>query len=215
MEYVQSLKDTGIPLSLFDPLETSYTSASTANNSNNNPLFSTPRRDSESLSRAELINILQNFALNPNGSLNASQNPNLNSQNPNQNQNQGTPPTINPIPRPVTRSQSSLNGSQEQPQGLQPPRGRGRGRGAQPNVNNIRQPLNFPEIPNFPTAPLMGALNNTREIPFSGDYFNHINGFGRGSEAAIRARLNSNAGFHTFHGTHPYLPRGRGRRGAF
>ncbi len=134
-EYVESLKDTGIPPALFEPLDNSF--QFTPNNSNF--ASSTPRREGDI--RVELFNIIQEAFGNSVAAQNQSQNNSV--QNPNPNLNQ----SINPTP--VRRSARHTPGDID-PRPVTPPtRGnnssnRGRGRGVfqfvNPNQNQFQIP---------------------------------------------------------------------------
>jgi hypothetical protein len=139
-EYVDGLKDTGIPASLFEPIESSFSTPNTSSSSN--PTSPTPR-GSETITRAELRSLLQEFAFsNSPFFANAS-------QNANQNQSQSQPPfqppaqppvvVINPTPRITRSSRAARNSAPEVitiDEVTPPNRGRGRGRGSSnPNQN--------------------------------------------------------------------------------
>jgi len=150
IDYTESLKVTGIPARLFDPV--------TENIFNNSGLASsTPMRNlnpNASL-HAGLISFLQNYSQNQSQSPNQSLNPVFPLQVPDTPPNRINPipnpvgqgiinpipvgqGIINPIPRPVTRSR--LNA---QSQSVPAPRGRGQGRGwnrgTYQNVNQDQQ----------------------------------------------------------------------------
>jgi hypothetical protein len=161
-DYINSLRDTGIPNALFEPLENSFAS----NASLNLPTSSTPRADS--VNRADMLNLLQELAQNLNHSIGQPQaQAQAQVQDPNaENNAPPPPPPINPIPRPVTRSLRSLgdiSGGQHQAgaqighQALgQAPRGRGRGRG---------RPSNSPNFPNFGNVPVLNSSFNPVHNP--------------------------------------------------
>jgi hypothetical protein len=142
-EYIDSLKDTGIPSHLFDPVaENSIYTPSSANNTG--PSSSTPR--TEAITRSALRSILQELALEGqlpilNQSLNTNPVPNLPgpSQSP-------IVAAINPIPRPpVTRSRRVASVEDDDVQIVEEiPAGRGRGRGRGANTNNISHPILAP-----------------------------------------------------------------------
>jgi hypothetical protein len=121
-EYIEALKDTGIPDSYFEPTEASYT----PNNSSNGSQFfsSTPRNGSQAaFLRTELQSIIHDaIAAATNGAI-ANANVNSSVQNPtiqnnlNQSQNQvPVPPSlaINPTVRPRTRASLANLSSQSQ-----------------------------------------------------------------------------------------------------
>ncbi len=205
-DYILSLKDTGIPLALFEPLDTSLNQTNTSN-----PSFSTPRQDSE-ITRERLLSLLQNLAREQIPNLNLSLGPQGQagpSGPANQEQNPNPPPPvqINPIPRIVTRSRSAAENS---PQDQIPARGRGRGRGARGNFN--LNPVGRGQQNPF-AQPLHEPLNpNLIEVPYSGEYFDWANS-GRGRGANIRGRLRAQTQSHAF-GNHlnPYLGQGHGQQ---
>lgn len=177
--YIESLRQTGIPSALFDPLDNSSSS-----NSSNLPTASTPRAPgSETITRAEFNSFLQELARGQGPNLNLSQNPVpvAPAVNP-------IPPTVNPIPppRPVTRSrQSTLDSGialNEEPVIV---RGRGRGRPrARARGQSRGQPRGLPYS--------LGAFYDAREANISNQLFEDINN-GRG---VVRGSLRAqNHGF--------------------
>ncbi len=173
-EYVESLKQTGIPLGYFAPLEISASNTS----SSSLPSASTPRSGSQPVTREELRSFLQEFVNQSQPSAQGGAPPlqvpipvtpvrpivpiplmRVNAR-PNGN--------VNPIPTRVTRSSSQQNnlssGSFQDP--LSNSRGRGnrgrpRARGTQVSSSRGRGHINI----------------NANEIPFSGDYFDYINDY--------------------------------------
>jgi hypothetical protein len=135
-DYIEGLKDTGIPSALFEPIDTSSFSTPNTSNLSNPPSSSTPR-GSEAITRAELRSLLQEFALsNSPFFANASQSQNQPAQPPSQ------PPVvvINPTPR-ITRSARAARNSAPEIITIDediPSRGRGRGRGSvNPNLIQV------------------------------------------------------------------------------
>jgi hypothetical protein len=121
-DYIESLKDTGIPLRLFEQLDNSY---STPNNSNN-PASSTPRR-ADSVSRADIVSLIREAfeAAPPNPNLSQSVNQSGAAASDNNSGLSGPPrPPINPTPvlRPRVRPPIAQNLEID-------PTVRGRGRG--------------------------------------------------------------------------------------
>jgi hypothetical protein len=129
-EYVEALKDTGIPLHLFDPLDNSLNLQNTANSSNSFNLTSTPIGQA---SLAVLRSLLQESIANASSQAppvvppQAPPNPNL--------------ARINPIPRMVTRRQST-NDEVQILEGPSRGRGRARGRGASSSSSASNNSLN-------------------------------------------------------------------------
>jgi hypothetical protein len=141
-EYIEALKDTGIPGHLFDPV--AENSFFTPNHSSvSQPSSSTPRGGSDTITRSALRSILLELGFGP-------QSPNLpplNLSQPSINPVPGPSQSpivaqINPIPRaPVTRSRR-LAAADEVILVEEIPAGQGRGRGSGSNSNSNPNPNN-------------------------------------------------------------------------
>jgi hypothetical protein len=196
-DYIESLKDTGIPPSYFEPAENLV--FNTSNSSNLGPLSSTPTHSSSAL-RSELQSLIQEAISAATGVQLPQQNQNLNNS---QNQIPPSPPvipvinpTVNPTARPRTRaSVANLSG---QSLGHQPTPARGRGRATRgrgrgsngsansnPNLARIDQGFGFGNECRF------GGPSNQNEVFYPENYyptygpvgpfrFNYPRGRGRG-----------------------------------
>jgi hypothetical protein len=157
-EYIESLKDTGIPAPLFEPLESSFHFNSFNSNNSNSNLTSTPRGQNNQLN--QLRELLQEALFQNNSQANPGP-----SQAPPQ--APPAPPQVNPIPRMVTRRSAGSESAVADPQ--PPPRGRGRSRNRggqqQPQFQNLFSLNNSANQNNQPIGRGRGRGLNRVNLP--------------------------------------------------